>query len=82
MQPFLQIDEGPSNYFRSYQSTDFINGNFEINKSRDATNSSQQTPKKNIPIKINRSRSCSAGRNKTRSSRIVTRKSIHYIRNV
>ena len=79
MEQFLQIDESPSNNFRSYQSTDFINENFEINKSRDATNSSQQISKRNLPIKISRSRSYSARQNKTNSSRILIRKGIHYI---
>ena len=74
IQRFPQIDENFSNNFCSYPSTDFISNDKTVTNQR----SVQQPTKRYIPININRSRSCSGGRNKAMSPPALMRKGILY----
>ncbi|CAF3354043.1 unnamed protein product [Rotaria sp. Silwood1] len=73
-QKFPQIDENLSNNFRSCRSTDFIIKNVAVPNQASTVNSFQQTSKRDIPIHINRSRSCSGGRNRRKLPRVLIRK--------
>ena len=64
MQRFPQIDESPSNNFRAYRSTDFFIENLEVTIPKSTTN----PPKRNVPVNLNRSRSCSGGRNRNNTT--------------
>jgi len=74
IQRFPQIYENSSNNFRSYRSTDFVNKDFAVSNSKPV----QQTIKRDIPITINRSRSCSEGRNRGLSPPVLIRKGSLY----
>jgi hypothetical protein len=77
MHRFPQIDENSLNNFRSYRSTDFIVRDIPISNQK----SVQQPTKRDIPININRSRSCSSGRNKAISPTTLIRNGILYYKN-
>lgn len=66
MQRFPLLDENQFNNLRSSRSIDLVNKNIEMTNPLYTFCSSQQLPKKDIPINNNRSRSCSGGRNKKR----------------
>ncbi len=74
MQRFPQIDENSSNDFRSYRSTDFISEKSATPIAKSATDPTPQPPKRDLSIIVNRSRSCSGGRNKTITPSVLTRK--------
>ncbi|CAF4391487.1 unnamed protein product [Rotaria sp. Silwood2] len=74
VQRFPQTDENLSNNFRSCRSTDLISRNIEKPNTTSTINSFEQTSKRDIPIQINRSRSCSGGRNKRRLPQVLIRK--------
>jgi hypothetical protein len=73
MQRFPQIDENSSTHFPSYRSTDFISNDIPVTTTPTPV---QQTTKCDIPITINRSRSCSGGRKNTTLPSTLTRKGI------
>jgi hypothetical protein len=66
MQRFPQISENSSARFPSYRSTDFIGNDISIPV--------RQATKRDIPITVNRSRSCSGGRKNTTLPSVLTRK--------
>jgi hypothetical protein len=68
MQRFPQIDENSSTNFPPYRSTDFFSNDIPV------TTTPKQTTKRDIPITIVRSRSCSGGRKNTASPPALTRK--------
>ncbi|CAF2883540.1 unnamed protein product [Rotaria sp. Silwood2] len=74
VQRFPQTDENLSNNFRSCRSTDLMSRNIEKPNTTSTINSFEQTSKRDIPIQINRSRSCSGGRNKRRLPQVLIRK--------
>lgn len=69
MQKFPQIDENFLYDSRSYRSTDFMTKDIPVTKSK---------RKPDISITINRSRSCSSGRNRTKSSTTLTQNGIFH----
>ncbi|UJR26239.1 hypothetical protein I4U23_007580 [Adineta vaga] len=71
---FPQIDEYSSDNSRSYQYTDFLSRKKEPSITKSATNPICRPCKRDVPISIYRSRSCSEGRKKLIASPILVRK--------
>ncbi|CAF0815215.1 unnamed protein product [Adineta ricciae] len=71
---FPQIDEYSSDTSRSYRHTDFLSRRIEPSIPKSATNPTYQPYKREIPISIQRSRSCSEGRRKLISPSTLVRK--------
>lgn len=78
VQRFPQIEEIPTDNFRSYRSTDFITEKGPMTNVNSPMIPCRESSGRDIPIHINRSRSCSGGRNKRKLQQLMRKGNFIY----